>query len=275
MDNPARNHNGDDNRRLPPSIVQPLELVERSQRRASASVQDSRLVVDQTTRRNIPSSAKESLAVADSSLVAEAALWIRSKVAATVKRGAMEVGEYVLGKFFLNSPDLVRSKDPRKSASFRALANRCGTPELPVSKTWLNNAVGIALMTRLLPEKDQAFRALPPSYQESLLPLVDPVQVERVAKQASVKKMTFRQLRQLVAKERAKMTTPRTKSVAMPRLLELLESWLRCLDIDHDRSSIARANVEELSEEQREQALRQVSRLIDALECLVRLLRQT
>jgi len=75
---------------------------------------------------------------------------------------------------FGNDPTLARSRNPHKNASFRALAEKCGTPELPVSKSWLDNAVGVALMLRQLPETAKVFKELLPSYQTALLPLRNP-----------------------------------------------------------------------------------------------------
>jgi hypothetical protein len=140
----------------------------------------------------------------DQEKVEEAAAWISAKVAATLRRGAEDVGEYLLERFFADDPKLARSHNPYKNVSFRKLAEKCGTPDLPVSKTWLNNAVGIALMLRRLPDTAQAFRRLPPSYQESLLPLRDPNKIERLAKQAVAYDLSFRQLRDAVAEERAR-----------------------------------------------------------------------
>src|SRR4030067_488422 len=78
----------------------------------------------------------------------EAVRHINKVLAETVYRGAVEVGEYVFERFFGGDAELVRSKNPRKPASFRLLAARCGTPELPISSTWLYNAVGIAMTRR-------------------------------------------------------------------------------------------------------------------------------
>jgi len=70
---------------------------------------------------------------------------------------------------FGNDPTLARSRNPHKNASFRALAEKCGTPDLPISKSWLNNAAGVASMLRQLPETAKAFKELLPSYQTARL----------------------------------------------------------------------------------------------------------
>ena len=55
-------------------------------------------------------------------LVDEAVAWIRAKIATTGRRGAVDVGEYVLNTFFGGDPELAKSKNPRKAASYRHLA---------------------------------------------------------------------------------------------------------------------------------------------------------
>jgi len=215
--------------------------------------------------------------VVDKELVDEAATWICAKVAATLKLGAQEVGEYVLDTFFRGDPDLAKSKNPRKDASFRALAEKCGTPELPVSKTWLNSAVGVALMIRQLPETARAFRELPPSYQETLLPLGDPTKVEKVAKQAVAKDLSFRELRQAVAEERAKM--PRDDSRGgrppTPVIVKTLTRSLKLFTLEGGRRSFMKAQVEELDDEQRKDALESAEGLIEKLKDLVSKLKKT
>jgi uncharacterized Fe-S cluster-containing radical SAM superfamily protein len=93
--------------------------------------------------------------VVDQKLVDDSVMWIRRKVEETLNRGLREVGEYVLDKFFHGDAELVRSKNPFKNASFRELAGWCDTPDLPLSKTGLQRAVGIAMMIRLLPQVQQ------------------------------------------------------------------------------------------------------------------------
>jgi hypothetical protein len=77
----------------------------------------------------------------EAEVVDEAVCRIRKILVDTVQRGAVEIGEYVFERFFAGDPGIVRSKNPRKKASFRLLAARCGTPDLPISCTWLNSAV--------------------------------------------------------------------------------------------------------------------------------------
>lgn len=218
-----------------PSVIDPLELSERSD-----SSGDSPVV--------------------EVELVRVAAAWITDRIASTLKRGAQEVGEYVLKTFFMDDPAFARSRDPQKNASFRVLAEKCGTPELPVSRTWLNNAVGIALVIRQLPKNARAFRLLPPSYQQTLLPLRDPIKVEMIAKHTATRELTFRQLRCLVAEERMKEHHQRKP---VPRILKILNRSAKILSPNNGGVS---EEIGQLAENQRRRARRLVEDLTRTLQ---------
>jgi hypothetical protein len=102
--------------------------------------------------------------IVDKRLVDETVGWIREKIEATVHKGALERGEYVFDKFFDREPARVASKDARKKASFRALVERCDSVDLPISKSTLNNAVGVAVVRELVPS-GSPFLQLPASHQ--------------------------------------------------------------------------------------------------------------
>lgn len=286
METQADSHQDGCRLKAPPSIVAPLELVGRSGRskahdraRLRGTSDGSPHALPETSAGGGGAQPKVEVSRMrvrrgpQAGLVAEAVAWIRSKVAETLKLGAIEVGEYVLVNFFQNNPDLVRSRDPYKAASFRALSSKCGTPELPISKTWLNNAVGVALITRLLPQDAHAFRSLPPSYQEALLPLTDPSAVESLAKQAAARQLTFRELRRLVADERRSRREESTSPRSPAKLLKLLDRWAQYLDINGSRNSIATSDIDSLDRAQCELAMQRVSQLAGELEDLTRMLK--
>ena len=206
----------------------------------------------------------------------EAAAWIREKVASTLRKGAEDVGEYVLDTFFAGDADLAKARTPNKNVSYRALAEKCGTPELPISKTWLNNAVGIAVMVRRLPENARAFRALPPSYQETLLPLRDPEKVEIVAKQATNTHITCRELRVVVADELA--NTPKISGRGRPRSPAVLKKLTRASTTFASSEAnlwFTREEVNEMDGEQKRAALRSAESLICKLKSLMNCLRNS
>jgi hypothetical protein len=257
-----------------PSIVHLVELSERSDSspvavRALGRAQGQALIAGRTSLAYQPD-----LVPFDRERVDEAAAWIRVKVAATLRHGAEDVGEYVLDSFFSGDPELAKSRNPRKNASFRALADKCGTPELPVSKTWLNNAVGIAVMLRRLPEDGSAFRTLPWSYQETLLPLRDPRRVEMVAEQATKKELSFRELRKVVSTERSREPKLDNRGrPPVPPIIKTLNRSLTLLAIVRSERGISRSEIRALNARQRIAAMSSAKELIGKLNKLVRKLR--
>jgi hypothetical protein len=211
----------------------------------------------------------------DSNPIHEAAAWISAKVASTLRKGAEEVGQYVLDRFFGSRADLAKARNPHKSASYRALAAKCGTADLPVSKTWLNNAVGIAIMVRNLPENAKAFRALPPSFQQTLLPIRDPDAVEMLANHAATSELTCRQLREIVADRLAQ--TPKTKGRGRPRTPAILKKLGRSATILGSRegtSWFTEVQIGEMDAQQKQIALRRGKEIIEGVKELMNTLRK-
>jgi len=79
---------------------------------------------------------------------------------------------------------------------------------------------------RRLPHNAGAFRALPPSYQETLLPLRDPRAVEDLAQQLQKAPISCRELRQLVANRLA--SRPKLSGRGRPRTPTILKKLGRC-----------------------------------------------
>jgi hypothetical protein len=208
--------------------------------------------------------------IIDHKLVEEAASWIHKKLGETVERGAREIGEYVLDKFFKGDPEFASSRDSNKNASFRDLADKCDTPDMPISKSWLHNAVGVAIMTRQIPQGATAFRQLGLSHQTALLPLRDPAKVEKIAKEAADNVWSVRHLRGLVAKKRAKI--PKDDSRGRPRtpvITKALDRSLKQFTFKDGKRSFTNADVEDLSEDQKKAALESAQALFKKLEELI------
>ena len=207
----------------------------------------------------------------DYALVEKAASWIHKKLIETVDRGARDIGEYVLKEFFKGDPEFASSRNPYKNASFRDLADRCGTPEIPVSKSWLHNAVGVAIMIRQLPQDAAAFKQLGPSHQVELLPLRDPMKVEKVAKEAVTNFWTVSRLREVVAKKRARTSKDESKRGRSPTpvIVKTLNRSLKLFTLESGRRSFTNAEVKELDEQQKKDAVESAERLIEKLKDLV------
>lgn len=133
----------------------------------------------------------------DDDVVHDLCAFIRDEVGRT--DAALErIGERLLSDFWGGDLTLYEARGPRKHAGLRALAKRADTAVLPISKTALSNAIGIAVVVRTLPA-DSAFRTLPSSHKVELLPLRDPALIERVARDcAADPAFTVRELRAAV-----------------------------------------------------------------------------
>ncbi len=206
----------------------------------------------------------------DKKLVEEAVEWIKQTAVEPAKKAMVEVGEYILKKFFQDDVELAKSKNPFKNASFRALADRCGTPHFPLSKTWLNNAVGVAMMSRQLPQPTAAFKQLPSSAQERLLSLKDPDRVEKVAKKAIESGFTIVELRTAVRQERAKMPKDESRGrPPTPVITKALDRSLKQFTFEGGKRSFTRADLDALGEDQKRDALKSAEKLAEKLKALI------
>ncbi len=219
-------------------------------------------------------SPKTELVVAkiDEKLVDEAVGKIKSILDDTVAKGALSVGEYVLKTFFDDDLEQVRSRDAKKAASFRALAERCGTAELPISKSWLHAAVSVVAMRRDLPQAEN-FKALPPSHQTALLPLREkPDTAEKLAQRAINKNLSVRDLRVAVSEEVAKARdddAPPRGRPRTPTVVRTLDRTAALFDLAGGRRAFTKAEVSELDDEQARAALKTAKTLLTRLEDLI------
>ncbi len=196
---------------------------------------------------------------AEAEIVDEAVCRIKKILVDTVQRGAVEIGEYVFERFFAGDPGFARSKNPRKKASFRLLAARCGTPDLPISCTWLNSAVATAIMRRSLPN-ESVFARLPFSHQAVLLVLREPARIEEMARGVVDQGLSVRELRNVV---RQRMTTPASARPAggvEPPIVLNLQEMLRRMASAQKASSMAA--LEKLSASDARYALDAARRLL-------------
>jgi hypothetical protein len=220
-------------------------------------------------KKEIAAALVESPEQVDEKKVERAVSEIRDLLQETLYKAVVAVGEYVLRTFFHDDPALVSSKDPNKSASFRALAERCGA-DLPISKSWLHNAVAVVIMQRALPEGAN-YKQLPPSHQTALLPLRSPQAIEKLAKRAVEKNLSVRDLRTAVGEEVAK-----TRSDESPRgrpkkaiLVKTLDRATKLFTFEGGRRSFTKAMLDELEDEDVVHAVKATKDLIERLQGLV------
>jgi hypothetical protein len=189
----------------------------------------------------------------DAKLVDKAAKQIRDILARTVSQGLEEVGNYLLDTFYEGKPELYQSMKPSKHASLTLLEDRCETLELPVSRTFLANAIGVAVMTKHLP-KSSSFLKLPPSHKTELLGISTPEKAENLAAKVLEGKLTVQKLRELVRKERAKGKKNPQGRKPTPTVVRVLTACAKLLrDQATGRLVFRKADFAELTPEQVEE----------------------
>lgn len=190
----------------------------------------------------------------DKALVDRAVAHIRDVVSKTVARGLDDVGSYLLREFYDDDPALYLSASPSKHASLSMLIERCESLELPVSRTFLANALRMASVTKQLP-RAATFHKLPPSHRVELLRVRAPEKLERLASKVVEGKLSVQKLRTLVQKEQEKGKDVARGRKRSPEVLKAIEACLRVLrDEETGKLLFHRSDVTEMTEEQRAKA---------------------
>lgn len=192
---------------------------------------------------------------ADKALVDRAISHIRDVVAKTVARGLDNVGSYLLREFYDDDPVLYLSSSPSKHASLSLLIQRCESLELPVSRTFLANALRMAVVTKQLP-RAATFHKLPPSHRVELLRVRAPETLERLASKVVEGKLSVQKLRTLVQKEQEKGKDASGRGrKRSPEVLKAIEACLRVLrDEETGKLLFHRSDVTEMTDEQQAKA---------------------
>lgn len=165
--------------------------------------------------------------IADDERIREAVVRVRQLLVQTVQRGLEEVGQFLLDQFYNGCWQAYRSNSAHKHVSLRLLMDRCGTPELPVNKTWLARAIHMAALSRQLPRTSR-FLALPASHRQELMRIKDVGRLEALSARAWEAKLTVARLRSMVHDEleRSKSTRGRKR---IPKVLRALNQCMKAL----------------------------------------------
>jgi hypothetical protein len=213
--------------------------------------------------------------VIDSRLVDEACRHITDLLQRTFFKGISEVGEYVLRRFFDGDPEQARSRNPLKNASYRALVDRCGTLALPVSRSWLNAAVNLAIQDRILAGQSDAYDRLSPTHKVRLLPLAgEDRKVIQLAERAARREMSTRQLREEVARELAKL--PKGPAGRKPQnpIVTTLNRATRTFTLDGGRHSFRKTDVNALTDDEAAAVQESAQKLMERLRDLMQKLKE-
>ena len=208
-------------------------------------------------------------AAADAEVVDAAVAHIRSILNRTLARGMEEVGEYLLKTFFRDDPALYTTTGARH-LSLRALVERCGTIELPVSATFLSSSIRIAVVARRLPE-GASFRKLPVSHRVELLRLpeerIEPVATDALRAQLAVRELRTRVTKMLVAQPHPR---GRPRSPTIVRVSAALERAI--LDGDGATLAFDRTDAAGLTTAQKRKARAAIARVSALLRRLAELI---
>jgi hypothetical protein len=198
----------------------------------------------------------ESVAKVDRELVDRSVAEIRGIITKTVSRGQDEVGQYLLKAFFDDDPAAYFASGPTKHASLGKLMERCESMELPVSKTFLVNALRLAVAAKALP-RTATFNQLPPSHRVELLRVKTPEKLEKLAARAVAGKFSVQKLRTMVQKaEVRKPDAPGSGRKPTPAVMKAIDACLRQLrDEETGKLLFRRSDIRALTEEQQERAV--------------------
>jgi hypothetical protein len=186
----------------------------------------------------------------DRALVDRSVAHIRDVLEKTVSRGLDEVGQFLLKEFYGDDPTFYAASSPMKHASLRKLMDRCDSMELPISRTFLVNALRMAVITKGLP-KAATFNRLPPSHRVELLRVREPEKLQRLATRAVEGKLSVVKLRSLV--QRAE--PPGRGRRPSPGVLKSIEHCLRLLrEEETGKLLFRRSDIAEMTEEQHARA---------------------
>ena len=204
-------------------------------------------------------------------LVDEACEHIASLLQKTLFKGMSEVGVYILKTFLADDEAEARSRNPIKSASYRQLLMRCDTLALPVSKSWLNNAVNLALLERSMGggETSAAWTQLSPTHKVRLLPIRDPKTVAQLADKAVKKKMSTRQLQGAVLEELAKKPKDGRGRPPINPIMKALKGATKIFVLAGGKRSFSKADVGTLDNARVSEALKAANALKARLESLI------
>jgi hypothetical protein len=178
----------------------------------------------------------------------------------------------LLREFYDDDPELYRSTSPMKHASLSLLIERCESLELPVSRTFLANALRVAAVQKQLP-RGAMFRSLPPSHRVELVRVGEPDKIERLASKAIGGRLSVQKLRTLVQREQDKAKGAQRGRKRSPEVLKAIERCLRALrDEESGKLLFQRSDVSGLTDEQQAKALAALSSLaqrVAELRCIL------
>lgn len=208
----------------------------------------------------------------------EAVLFINERVASYVYKGSIEIGNYILEKFFNNDIDLATSKNRYKPVSFLQL---CQHPDLAVSYTTLNSMVRVAAQERFLTGGGIQTDLLKYSHKVELIRLENNDEKLGLARACIDESWNIRKLREQIQAVRESLEAGQANAPARQviRYIGRVNRWIRRAEVPEildDPEVIAELDPEAKKKlrQQTGRILEDLASMYDALGRLVDLLNQ-
>jgi hypothetical protein len=211
-------------------------------------------------------------AATNTAIVDQAIDHIRRLVTRRGRQGQQAVGQCVLDLFYKGDIDRYRSTGVAKAVTLRVLEERAAAAGLPLKRSFLSNAVGVAALARQL-GRDSPYQAISPSHQVELLQAITPERAEALARECVEHRWSVRELRAKVRQERIHARLRGRGRRPLPKALRVLRACARALVKNSSgQLSITRADIWELEPGDLAEVRRTVLKLARRLSDLSRLL---
>jgi hypothetical protein len=175
-----------------------------------------------TEKKTIVKKDKEVNPVHDEKLINEAVQFINEKANETLYKGSIEIGEYILKRFFEGDPKLASSKNPKKQQSFNKL---CERDDLIVHPNQLGLMVRVASQEQYFIEKKIDIKSLSYTHKASLVKMDDDVKKTNMIKKCIKEEWTTRQLEEAI-----KQYLKAIPSSARPSLIRTTKKYIAKID---------------------------------------------
>jgi hypothetical protein len=206
----------------------------------------------------------------DQKLIDESVTFINDTIVKTIYKGSLEIGKYLLEKFFKNDIKLASSRNPRKSDSFQQL---CKRPDLKVDPTTLSRMVRVASQEEYLIQNKVATDDLFYSHKLGLIKLPNDQKKLDLIKRCIKEKLSTRTLAKIIAETRKEI--PSTIERSPLKLLSNIDSSIEkanvpTLLLQHDKLAKMKSKTRTKTKESAESILEKVATLTKNCKTLIK-----
>ena len=191
---------------------------------------------------------KVELVEVEETQIEDAVTWINNKIRSNVHGTYLDIGNYILDRFFGGDLEQVKSFNPHKASSFRKLTER---DDLMISKTNLYNSVHVTVQEKLLLPTVQLTEQLSFTHKVALLPLKSVEKKAELANKAIDEHLTVEELKEQV--KEAKKEEPQSPAgrPTLPGFLKNLSKMYKITTGDDSLEGLNREIISGLKEDER------------------------